>query len=72
MHPRSQSAFSCCDFRHLSVLTIVFALVLSAGCEEERNVGDKPNGSGQGQIVDTYQTRIHRGQADPGDQERRY
>ena len=42
MHPRSQCAFSCCDLRYLSVLTILFALVLSAGCEEERNVGDKP------------------------------
>ncbi|MGD0040126.1 MAG: hypothetical protein ABSE84_06905, partial [Isosphaeraceae bacterium] len=28
----------------MSVLTILSALVLSAGCEEERNVGDKPNG----------------------------
>ena len=44
MHPRSQCAFSCCDLRYLSVLTILSALVLSAGCEEERNVGDKPNG----------------------------
>ena len=47
MHPRSQCAFSCCDLRHLSVLTILSALVLSAGCEEERNVGDKPNGQGK-------------------------
>ena len=44
MRPRSQCTFWCCGFRHVSVLTIVFALVLSAGCEEERNVGDKPNG----------------------------
>jgi len=44
MRPRSQCTFSCCDFRHVSVLTILCALLLSAGCEEERNVGDKPNG----------------------------
>ena len=44
MHPRSQCASSCRDLRRLSVLAIFSALVLSAGCEEERNVGDKPNG----------------------------
>ncbi len=44
MHPRSQYAFSCCHFRHVSVLTILCALVLSAGCEEERNVSDKLDG----------------------------
>ncbi len=43
MRPRSQYAFSCCHFRHVSVLTILCALVLSTGCEEERNVSDKPN-----------------------------
>src|SRR5271166_6595975 len=43
MRPQSQSVFSCGDFRHVSVLPILCALVLSAGCEEERNVGDKPN-----------------------------
>ncbi len=44
MRPRSQCTFSCCDFRHVSVLTILCALLLFAGCEKERNVGDKPNG----------------------------
>src|SRR5271157_4268934 len=44
MRPRSQCAFWYCDFRHVSVLAILCALLLSAGCEEERNVGDKPNG----------------------------
>ncbi len=44
MHPRSQYAFSCSHFRHGSVLTILCSLVLSAGCEEERNIGDKPDG----------------------------
>ena len=44
MRSRSQCAAWCCAFRHVSVLTIVCALLLSAGCEAERNVSDKPNG----------------------------
>ncbi len=44
MHSRSQCALSCCHFRYMSVLMILCALVLSTGCAEERNVGDKQNG----------------------------
>ncbi len=44
MRAQSQGAFSYCCSRHMSVLAILCALVLSLGCEEERNVGDKPNG----------------------------
>jgi len=44
MRTQSQGAFFYCYSRHMSVLTILCALVLSLGCEEERNVGDKPNG----------------------------
>jgi hypothetical protein len=47
MHPRSRPAFSCCGHRHSSVLALLSALVLITGCEEERNVGDKPNGQAQ-------------------------
>ncbi len=36
MHPRLQCAFSWCDSRHVSVLTTLCALVLTAGCGEER------------------------------------
>ncbi len=43
MRTQSQSASSCCYFRHASVLPILCALVLAAGCEEERTVGDKPS-----------------------------
>jgi hypothetical protein len=41
MRPRSQCALSCHAFQHPSVVMLLCALVLSTGCEEERNVGDK-------------------------------
>ena len=48
MRTQSQCAFSCCAFPRVSILTILYALVLSAGCEEEQNVSAKPSGQAKG------------------------
>ena len=43
MPARSQPLFACCTFRYVSVLAILCTVFHCTGCEEERNVSDKPN-----------------------------
>jgi len=42
MRTRSQCTCSCSGFWEVSLLTVLCSVVLSSGCEEERNVSDKP------------------------------
>ena len=44
MRMRSQFTFSRSAFWQVSLLTVLCGLVFSVGCEEEQNVGSKPNG----------------------------